>query len=98
VTAVLLSAVAGAAEEGSIAAALLGLVTTTGGAIGAYFQASHYEGTALKYRETADALERRRAEFATTPEAERHQLVADAETVMQAEHSAWLAERTAKTS
>jgi hypothetical protein len=97
--AVFLSAVTGAtAQEGTFPAALLGIVTTAGGAIGAYFQAGHYEALALKYRETADALERRRAEFATTPSADKTQLVADAEAIMQAENAAWLAERMAKTS
>jgi hypothetical protein len=96
--AVLLSAVTGAtAESGTLPAALLGIVTTAGGGIGAYFQAGHYEAIALKYRETADVLERRRAEFATAASPEKQQLVADAEGIMQAENAAWLAELTAKT-
>jgi hypothetical protein len=96
--AVLLSAVTGAtAQDGTLPAALLGVVTTAGGAIGAYFQASHYEALAMKYHETSDALERRRVEFATTPAADKQQLVADAESIMQAENAAWLTERTATT-
>ncbi|MGH9371031.1 MAG: DUF4231 domain-containing protein [Vicinamibacterales bacterium] len=95
--AVLLSAVTGAtAENGTLPAGLLGIVTTAGGAIGAYFQAGHYETIALKYRETADALDRRRAEFATALTPEKHRLVADAEGMMQAENAAWLAEMTTK--
>ena len=62
--AVLLGAVIGVitgrpAQDGTLTAAILGIVTTAGGAIGAYVQASHYETVALRYRETADALEER---------------------------------------
>jgi hypothetical protein len=95
--AVLLSAATGAAaQDGTLPAALLGVVTTAAGAIGAYLQASHYEALAVRYSETADALERLRVEFKTTPTAESQQLVADAEAIMQSEQAAWLSERTAK--
>lgn len=96
--AVLLSAITavltgGEAQQGTVTAALLGIVTTAAGAIGAYFQASHYEATALRYTETANALQRRG--LAASPDAK--QLVADAEAIMQAENAAWLAERTTAT-
>ena len=91
---VLLGAVTGATPEGAtLSAAVLGLVTTVGASIGAYFQAGHYEALALKYRETAQALRTLKAEFispgATQTAAE---LVTSAETIMQAENAAWLAE------
>jgi SMODS and SLOG-associating 2TM effector domain 1/SMODS and SLOG-associating 2TM effector domain 3 len=93
--AVLLSAVTGAtASDGTLPAGLLGIVTTAGGAIGGYFQAGHYEALALKYRETADALERRRAEFATAAVPDQHRLVADVEGILQAENAAWLSQLT----
>jgi hypothetical protein len=96
--AVVLSAVTatitgGEAQQGTVAAALLGVVTTAAGAIGAYFQASHYEATALRYTETANALERRR--LAGT--ADVNALVSDIEAILQAENAAWLTERTAAT-
>jgi hypothetical protein len=97
VLAVLLSAATGAAARtGTLPAALLGVVTTAAGAIGAYLQASHFESLAVRYSETADALERLRVEFTTTPAALRQQLVADAEAIMQSEQAAWLSERTAE--
>ena len=77
-------------------AAILGIVTTAGGAIGAYIQASHYEATALKYRETADALEEKSLLFTAGPSAENQQLIAEVEGIMQAENAAWLTERTTK--
>jgi SMODS and SLOG-associating 2TM effector domain 1/SMODS and SLOG-associating 2TM effector domain 3 len=96
--AVVLSALIGAAAaDGTFPSALLGIVTTAGGAVGGYFQAGHYEGLALKYRETADALERRRAEIASGTPPEKLQLVNDAEAIMQAENAAWLAQLAAKT-
>ena len=97
-SAVVLSAVTGAAaEDGTLPAALLGIVTTAGGAIGGYFQAGHYEALALKYEETARALERRRADIAsTTVQEEKLKLVADAEAIMQSENAAWLAEMVMK--
>lgn len=73
----------------------LGVVTTAAGAIGAYLQASHYGALAVRYSETADALERLRVELAAAPSGSQPQLVADAEAIMQAEHAAWLSERTA---
>jgi|SRR5437588_12105531 len=96
---VLLSAVTGATTQGAtIAAAGLGVVTTAGGSIGAYFQAGHYEAIAVKYRETAGALETLEAEFnaAGTPQ-RPGELVSAAEAIMQAENAAWLTELTAKT-
>lgn len=97
--AVVLSAVTGAAaEDGTLPAALLGIVTTAGAAIGGYFQAAHYQALALKYQETARALDRRRADIASTPvHDEKLKLVADAEAIMQAENAAWLAEMTVNT-
>ena len=51
--AALLSLVTGATPQGAkFVAAVLGVVTTAGGAIGAHFQAGHFEAIALKYRET----------------------------------------------
>jgi hypothetical protein len=97
-TAALLGAATGAAAEGTtLAAALLGIVTTAAGSVGAHVQAAQYQAIAAKYRETADALERRRADFATALSPERHQLVADAESLMQAENAAWIAQMTSKT-
>lgn len=96
--AVLLSAVTGATTEGAgVAAAILGVVTTAGGSIGAYFQAGHYEAIALKYRATADALKSLKAEFRTAPTPQAAgDLVTNAEAIMQAEHAAWLTEMTSK--
>jgi hypothetical protein len=95
--AVLLSAAtSAAAQDGTLPAALLGVVTTAGGAIGAYLQASHFEAIALRYSGTADALERLRLGF-EMPGTDTGQLVVDAEALMQAEHAAWLTEQTAKT-
>ena len=99
--AVLLGAVIGAvtggpAREGTLTAAILGIVTTAGAAIGAYIQASHYEATALKYRETADALEEKSLLFTAGLSAENQQLIAEVEGIMQAENAVWLAELTTK--
>ncbi len=96
--AVLLSAVTGAAAQGAtIYAAVLGVVTTAGGSIGAYYQAGHYEAIALKYRETADALRSLKAEFKSAPTAHgQGDLVTSAEALMQAEHAAWLTEMTTR--
>ena len=91
---VLLGAVTGATPEGAtLSAAVLGLVTTVGASIGAYFQAGHYEALALKYRETAQALRTMKAQF-TSPGATQTaaELVTSAETIMQAENAAWLTE------
>jgi hypothetical protein len=94
--AVLLSAITGAtAQDGTYWAALLGVVTTAGGAIGAHVQAGQYQALAVKYSETADALERCRVRFATSPREVHPQLVADAEAIMQTENAGWLVERTA---
>lgn len=96
--AVLLSAVTSATTQGAtISAAMLGVVTTAGASIGAYFQAGHYEAIALKYRETADELASLKAEFKTaaTPQ-NQGDLVSSAEAIMQAENAAWLIELTAK--
>ena len=95
---VLLSAVTGATTEGAtVSAAVLGIVTTAGGAIGAYFQAGHYEALALKYRETAEALTSLGVEFKTslTPQSPAN-LVSTAEAIMQAENASWLTELTAR--
>jgi hypothetical protein len=95
---VLLSAVTGATTQGAtLSAAVLGIVTTAGGAIGAYFQAGHYEALALRYRETAEALRSLEADFksSTTPQSPGD-LVSTAEAIMQAENAAWLTELTAK--
>jgi hypothetical protein len=96
---VLLGVVTGATTDGAtVAAAILGLVTTAGGSIGAYFQAGHYDGIALKYRETASALETLRAEFNSgTGQQDPAALVLSAETIIQAENAAWLTGLTAKT-
>jgi hypothetical protein len=96
--AVLLSAVTGATTAGaSISAAVLGVVTTAGGSIGAYFQAGHYQAIALKYRETAEALQGLKAEFTSAPTAKgQGDLVTNAEAIMQAENAAWLTEVTSK--
>lgn len=92
--AVLLGAVTGATPEGAtLAAAVLGLVTTVGAAIGAHFQAGHYEALSQKYRETANSLATLEAEFlASGGAADTASFVNAAETVMQAEHAAWLTE------
>jgi len=96
--AVLLSAITGATADGpSVWAAILGVVTTAGGSIGAYFQAGHFEAVALKYRETALALESLKADFKTTPTAQNAaDLVTNAEAIMQGENAAWLTELTVK--
>lgn len=95
--AVLLSAAtSAAAQDGTLPAALLGVVTTAGGAIGAYLQASHFEAIALRYSATADALERLRVEL-KMPSSDTQQLITDAEALMQAEHATWLTEQTATT-
>jgi hypothetical protein len=95
--AVLLSgATSAAAQDGTLPAALLGVVTTAGGAIGAYLQASHFEAIALRYSETADTLERMRVEF-SMPSADTGKLITDTEGIMQAEQATWLTEQTAKT-
>ena len=79
--------------DGTLPAACLGIVTTVGAAVGAYFQAGHYEATTLKYRETAQALQRKLAEFRSVPTPQnQQQFVIDAETMMQAENAAWLSE------
>jgi hypothetical protein len=94
---VLLGALTGARPEGAtLSAAILGLVTTVGASIGAYFQAGHYEALALKYRETAHALATLKAEFqASGGRGDAAALVDSAETIMQAEHAAWLTEMIA---
>jgi hypothetical protein len=94
----LLSIFSATRVDGTFAAASLGIVTTLAASMGAYFQAGHYEALALKYRETADALDRKVAEFgaARSPQ-NQQQFVVDAETLMQAENAAWLNEVTAKT-
>jgi hypothetical protein len=96
--AVALSAAAGAAAEGApLAAGALGVVTTAGGSVGAYFQAGHFEAIAVKYRETAGALAALQAELTTAPTAQSQgEIVAAAEAIMQAEHAAWLTGLTAK--
>ena len=95
-TSVLLGAVTGATPEGAtLSAAVLGLVTTAGGSIGAYFQAGHYQAIALKYRETALALRALKAEFTSPITAQSSaDLVTSAETIMQAENAGWLTEMT----
>jgi hypothetical protein len=95
-TSVLLGAVTGATPEGAtLSGAVLGVVTTAGGALGAYFQAGHYEAIAVKYRETALALSALKAEF-TSPGATQDAagLVTSAEAIMQAENVGWLTEIT----
>jgi hypothetical protein len=95
--AALLSIFSATRTDGTFAAASLGIVTTVGAAIGAYFQAGHYEAIALKYRETADALDRKVVEFRAAPSPQsQQQFVVDAETLMQAENAAWLNEVTTK--
>jgi hypothetical protein len=96
--AALLSLVTGATpERAKLIAAILGVVTTAGGAIGAYFQAGHFEAIALKYRKTADALDilKLHLRAAATPES-RGEIILKAETILQAENAAWLAEVTPK--
>lgn len=96
--AALLSIFSATRTDGTFAAASLGIVTTLAASMGAYFQAGHYEALALKYRETADALDRKVAEFGAAPSPQnQQQFVVDAETLMQAENAAWLNEVTAKT-
>ena len=97
---VLLSAVTSATTQGAtLAAAILGIVTTAGGAIGAYFQAGHYEAIALKYRETAEALASLGGQFKSSPTPQSPaELISTAEAIMQAENAAWLTELTAKPS
>ena len=66
VAAVVLSTVTGATTDTqTIWGAVLGIVTTVGASVGAYFQAGHFEAIALKYRETAVALENLKAEIDT---------------------------------
>lgn len=92
--AVSLGAITGAAPtDGTLPAAILGVITTAGAAIGAYFQASHYEAIALKYRATADALEEKGLAFSARL-TQNLQLIAEAEAIMQAENTAWLTEMT----
>lgn len=98
--AALLSLMTGATPQGAtLVAALLGVVTTAGAAIGAHFQAGHFEAIALKYRETADVLDLLKLDLkaALTPES-RNELVTRAETILQAENAAWLTEVTPKPS
>jgi hypothetical protein len=91
--AALLSIFSATKTDGTLPAASLGIVTTLAAAIGAYFQAGHYDAITLKYRETAQALERKLVEFRSLPTAEnQQQFVVDAETLMQAENAAWLGE------
>jgi hypothetical protein len=91
--AALLSIFSATKTDGTLPAACLGIVTTVGAAVGAYFQAGHYEATTLKYRETAQALQRKLAEFRSVPTPQnQQQFVIDAETMMQAENAAWLSE------
>ena len=95
VAAVVLSTVTGATTDTqTIWGAVLGIVTMVGASVGAYFQAGHFEAIALKYRETAVALENLRAEIDTAI-ANPADLVSTAETIMQAENAAWLTEVTA---
>jgi hypothetical protein len=96
--AALLSLMTGSIPSGAkLIAAVLGVVTTTAGAIGAYFQAGHFDAIALKYRETADVLDLLKLDMmsALTPES-RGELVSNAEALMQAENAAWLLEVTPK--
>ena len=96
--AALLSIFSATRTDGTLAAASLGIVTTLAAAIGAYFQAGHYDAIALKYRETAEALDRKVLEFRAVPSPQnQQQFVVDAETLMQSENAAWLNEVTAKT-
>jgi len=95
--AVLLGAVTGAAaSEGTLPAAVLGIVTTAGAAVGSYFHASQLEAFALKYRATADVLEEKGLALSPTPSTENLQLIAAAEAIMQAENAAWLTELSSK--
>jgi len=89
---VLLGVLMGAITTGAApVAAILGLVTTTGASLGAYFHAGHDDAIALKYRQTADALELLKLRLATaaTPH-DRGEIVVQAEAIMQAENAAWL--------
>ena len=85
-----------AAKDGTLPAAILGIVTTAGAAIGAYFHASHYEAMALRYRITADTLEEKGLALSADPSTQDRQLIAEAEAIMQAENAAWLTETTNK--
>jgi hypothetical protein len=98
IAATVLSALTGVTAGGqTFWAAVLGIVTTAGGSIGAYFQSGHFEAVALKYRETALALEGLKADFKTAPTQQNAgDLVTNAEAIMQAENAAWLTELTAK--
>jgi hypothetical protein len=100
--AVVISGVTGVAvetaEAGTFPAVLLGLVTTAGGAIGAYFQAGHFDAVATNYRATAAALERRGAALKASGPEDQRDIVVEAEAIMQAEHAGWLTEMTVKTS
>jgi len=91
--AVLLSTVTGATDNNqTVWAAILGVVTTAAGSIGAYYQAGHFEAIALKYRAAADALEALAAAFRTGQD--KANLVSNAEAIMQAENAAWLTQLT----
>src|SRR5262245_44703440 len=96
--AVLLSTISGASSQGgTLIAAVLGIITTAAGAVGAYVQAGHFEANALKYRETADALATLKADFKSAPTPQsKGELVTSAETIMRAENAGWLAEVTAQ--
>ena len=89
--AVVLSVVTGATPEGAtLAGAVLGVITTAGGALGAHFQAGHAEAIALKYRETADTLELLKIQLASAAPEARSAIVSKAESIMQSENAAWL--------
>jgi SMODS and SLOG-associating 2TM effector domain 1/SMODS and SLOG-associating 2TM effector domain 3 len=98
--AVLLSTISGATAQGAtLIAAILGIITTAAGSIGAYVQAGHFAANALKYRETADALATLKAEFKSALTVQSQgELVANAEAIMRAENAGWLAEVTAHAS
>jgi hypothetical protein len=97
IAATLLSLITGASAGQTFWAALVGVVTTAAGSIGAYFQSGHFEAIALKYRETALALESLKADFKIAPTPQNAgDLVTTAEAIMQAENAAWLTELTAK--
>jgi hypothetical protein len=90
--AVVLSAVTGATADGAtLIGAVLGVVTTAGGSIGAYFHAGQYEAIALRYRESADSLVALKADFKTGITAHSPgEFVTAAEAIMQAENAGWL--------
>lgn len=73
------------------AATLLGIVTTSAAALAAWFQSGHHQELALNYQDTRATLEELAAQYAASGVADK-QIVVDAETVMQSEHAAWLAE------